>query len=187
MLRLLCVVSLGSLARAAFTQAACRNNDCIQQNHREMWCYHPSPDSETLIPCLDDGLKALAHAHAEPRSLRSLFGSAAYPSSVAYYDSDSLSYIGGGGMGLAEFPASAKVVACLSGVRAGSEEVITTCYRVSGDNDFSYHAHADSCTIKHQNSDKVVRDGCCGPPRSNCPSSGGFLGLTCRFGTNSRS
>ncbi|KAH7091867.1 hypothetical protein BKA62DRAFT_723641 [Auriculariales sp. MPI-PUGE-AT-0066] len=173
----LCLLLSAQLSLAAFSRAACRNNDCIQQNHLGHWCYHPSPDTELLDLCPDDQLLEIARAHAEPPSVLSRLSLASYPRSVAYYNARTGGYLGNGDWAVENSSAPIEVTICLTGVRAGSGEVITTCYRASGDDDFSSSVHTGLCTIKHSNADRVVRDRCCGPPRSSCPTNGGFFRL----------
>ena len=152
-------------ASARFTQAACFGNSCIQKNRDGVLCFHPSPfiamEFAANSPCANDTLSMALDRHTRKSGI-------ARPS-TAYYDAATLTFIGGSDSvveGTVE-----PVVVCHTG-HARNGTFHTLCRWSSGDDDFdSRESQASSCGTLHGYDARVIREKCCGAPRSHCPAS----------------
>jgi len=161
-------------ATARFSRAQCWKDDCLQPNARKHLCYYPSdtPGFRERRPCSEFKLTSTLETHLDPKNNHNT-------TTTSYYDiRGKPSYLGDASFSILDWaesvgqdPAFATVVVCHTGLIKDSK-FYTTCRRVVGDDDFGkLAAQKGACGQEHGHDERVLREKCCGSPRSTCPPS----------------
>jgi hypothetical protein len=152
---------------AKLSRAACYGNHCMQLNYRSILCFHPNPDVNATSSCRSATLNAVMNHHIDMSS------SPAIPT-TAYYDISTLSFLGGPTWSVNGAPVQLNrglIAVCSTGLVKGST-FLTTCRVSVADEDFEVATAEDSrCDRIHGHDQRVLREACCGPPRTICPPS----------------
>jgi len=153
------------LVGAAFTEAACSaDNHCIQRGERGTFCFFPDPESRQSSSCDNERLRAALVQHE-------LASNAENASSIAYYAAPQISFLGGAEVHISprlNADNTTNTIVCTAGI-VHTKLFYTTCRFAVRDNDLADSGRTAACGITYAYDQRVVREGCCGPPRSVCP------------------
>jgi len=137
----------------------------MQRSRGLQFCYYPSDkyDSGRYPACRDSALKKLVDVHIE--------SAAQNIPTIAYYELDTQRFLGGQLYSVTEAQRSRRISICQTGLVKGNE-FFTSCRITRNDNDFgSADAHKGGCGRYHGHDERVLKEGCCGFPRAECPPS----------------
>ncbi|KAH7102048.1 hypothetical protein BKA62DRAFT_701262 [Auriculariales sp. MPI-PUGE-AT-0066] len=142
--------ALVGIVNAKFSQAACSGGSCLQRNWQDI----------SSAPCEDNRLQAALLKHTKDQT-----------SSIAYFTYDTTVRLGD-----ANWPVSAwaegSIVLCITGMVL-DQQFISSCRNVTKDDEFvapDAPEGDDGCHMRHSRGQSVLRDRCCGPPRTLCPA-----------------
>ena len=143
-----------TLANAAFSRQARWKRDSIEQTYSGAWCYHPGAVSAHARPCINATLNALLDVHTNNEYGAGL--------SIAYYDTQDSSILGGAGWANWGTVAS-PVGLCMTGAIDGTNAYSTACrFSLANDDHDTSSAHAEECIVSRPQ--LRVADGCYTPP-----------------------
>ncbi|KAH7102045.1 hypothetical protein BKA62DRAFT_152875 [Auriculariales sp. MPI-PUGE-AT-0066] len=156
-----CLSSLLGKVSAKISTATCSGGSCVQHNHQNTPCFHPTDEPQQPRLCPDGNLKATLRRHIESKW-------PVHPS-ISHYAYDTAVYLGGADWSLSS-RADTAVVLCATGMLP-NQRFITTCQNVTKDDEFTSPEVATDgeCHMLHVQGRSVLKDSCCGPPRSICP------------------
>ncbi|KAH7098228.1 hypothetical protein BKA62DRAFT_378510 [Auriculariales sp. MPI-PUGE-AT-0066] len=161
------LAAIAPSADARISHAACSGNHCIQINHQHNLCFHPNPDMNSTSACAFPAVEAVLSKHI------SLSGSRDVPT-TAYYNKNSLHFLGGPGWSVNALPQerdAGLIVVCSTGL-VGGTTFLSLCHVSWVDEDFGLPvSNQNRCERIHGHDQRVLREKCCGPPRTICPPS----------------
>jgi len=162
------LIASSSTANAKLVHASCVGNNCIQSSRNGSLCYYPDTTDRPLLGrCTSQPLSDLVEVHIAA-------GDSDEIPTIAYYNIETGSFLGNSAWSVYSWPQglNAGLIALCSTGHLHGDTFQSTCRFARDDEDFGKaEVHLQECTRVHGHDERIIREMCCGPPRSVCPTS----------------